>query len=255
VPDGAVLSLSGLLWSLVPQANPGSSNPSLAIIIPAWNERPSLETLLPALHTAVSKISIPYEIIVADKPSDDGTPEVCRLHGARVVQQIERGYGGALLAGFNATAATHIVTMDADLSHPPDFIESFWARRHAAEVIIASRYVRGGIAEMDMGRYLLSRLLNYTFRAAFLLPLKDVSSGFRMYHRRALTTLRFESRDFDVLEEIICLQHFRRLKILEVPFHYKMRVTGESHARILSFGVAYLKTIAQLWRRRLRADV
>lgn len=236
-------------------SSPDTTEPSLAVIIPAWNESPSLDVLLPAIHTAVSEIGVPYEIIVVDKASDDGTTDVCRLHGVRVVQQIERGYGGALLAGFNSTTGNYIVTMDADLSHPPFYIRSFWDKREAAQVIIASRYITGGIAEMGFGRYLLSRILNCTFRAAFLLPLKDVSSGFRMYHRSALTSLRFESRDFDVLEEIICLQHFRRLKILELPFHYRMRVTGESHARILAFGVAYLKTIARLWSRRLRNDI
>jgi len=62
------------------------------------------------------------EIVVADGGSRDGTREAAERRGARVVLQRERGYGGALLAGFAATAAPYIVTMDADLSHRPVFL-------------------------------------------------------------------------------------------------------------------------------------
>lgn len=142
-------------------AEPGPLD--LAIVIPAWNERPNIEVLTPKLNEVLRKIGVASEIIIADANSSDGTAAAAERLGARVVQQIERGYGGALLAGFAATTAARIVTMDADLSHPESFVESLWKSRQEADVLIASRYVAGGSTEMPRFRYVLSRILNITF--------------------------------------------------------------------------------------------
>src|SRR5437667_1978275 len=159
----------------------------LAVVIPAWNERENIELLLPALKEMIADLGLTTEIIVADGGSRDGTAEAAQRRGARVVVQKEPGYGSALIAGFAATSAPYVVTMDADLSHRPVFLEEFWRRRNEAAVLIASRYVEGGRADMGLVRRLLSHLLNRTFRRALSLRLRDLSSGFRMYHRNALT--------------------------------------------------------------------
>jgi glycosyltransferase involved in cell wall biosynthesis len=97
--------------------------PELAIVIPARNERENLELLLPALRETLDGLGVTWEIVVVDGGSSDGTPEAATRRGARVVQQEARGYGAALLAGFAATAAPWIVTMDANCSHRPIFVE------------------------------------------------------------------------------------------------------------------------------------
>ena len=227
-----------------------TSTPDLAVVIPAWNERENLELLLPALKEVLAGLGLTAEIVVADGGSHDGTREAAERRGARVVLQEERGYGGALLAGFAATGAPYIVTMDADLSHRPVFLEEFWKQRDEAEVLIASRYVAGGRADMGWFRRLLSRILNRTYRRALSLPLRDLSSGFRMYRRDALAGLPLQARDFDVLEEILIRVHCEGWRILEVPFHYMARGSGRSHARLFKFGWAFLKTLVRMWRLR-----
>ncbi len=228
----------------------GSRRPDVAVVIPAWNERENLELLLPALREVLAGLGITYEIVVADGGSHDGTREAAERRGARVVLQRERGYGGAFLAGFAATTAPYIVTMDADLSHRPIFLEEFWRRRDEAEVLIASRYVPGGRAEMGAFRRLLSHILNRTYARALSLPLRDLSSGFRMYRRDALEKLDLAARDFDVLEEILIRVHCEGWQIREVPFHYMARGSGRSHARLFKFGWAFLKTLVRMWRLR-----
>lgn len=223
---------------------------TLTVLIPAWNERENLEALLPSLKQVLGRLVTPTEIIVVDGGSVDGTPEAARRHGARVVQQTERGYGGALLAGFAAAQAPYLVTMDADLSHPPVFIEELWRRRDEAEVLVASRYVPGGRAEMSRFRLLLSLILNRTYSWLLAVPVRDLSSGFRMYQRDALLALRPVARDFDFLEEVLVRVYNRGGRVLEVPFHYMPRVTGRSHTRLLKFGWAFLKTLARMWRLR-----
>ena len=219
--------------------------PELSILIPAWNERANLELLIPALQDVVRKIGVTSELIVVDGGSHDGTRETAQSLGARVLQQRERGYGGALLAGFSASSAEYIVTLDADLSHPPVFIEEFWRRRDQAEMLIASRYVAGGRAEMSKFRRVLSIILNRTYSRLLSLPVRDVSSGFRMYRRESLIDLRPLARDFDFLEEILILIYSRGGRVIEVPFHYMPRATGQSHAKLVKFGLAYSRT---LWR-------
>jgi dolichol-phosphate mannosyltransferase len=224
--------------------------PDLAVVIPAWNERENLELLLPALRETLQDLGLRFEIVVADAGSKDGTREAAERRGARVVQQQERGYGGALLAGFAATRAAYIVTMDADLSHRPMFLADLWQRRDDAEVLIASRYVPGGAAQMGWFRRLLSRILNRTYARALSLPLRDLSSGFRMYRRRVLDGIRLRARDFDVLEEILIRVYNEGWRICEIPFRYMPRGSGGSHARLIKFGWAYLRTLVRMWRLR-----
>ncbi len=224
--------------------------PEVAVIVPAWNERENLELLLPALREVIADLGVTAEIVVVDGGSRDGTREAAERRGARVVLQQERGYGGALLAGFAATTAPYIVTMDADLSHRPVFLEEFWKHRIDAEVLIASRYVPGGRADMGRVRRLLSHILNRTYSRVLSLPLRDLSSGFRMYRREVLLGLTVQARDFDVLEEILIRVHAGGWKILEVPFHYMARGSGRSHARLVKFGWAFLKTLVRMWQLR-----
>ncbi|MGA2325448.1 MAG: glycosyltransferase [Bryobacteraceae bacterium] len=222
----------------------------LAVIIPAWNERENIEDLVPAVQKVTDGLGIRAQIIVVDGGSHDGTAEAAERLGARALSQRERGYGGALLAGFESVAAPYVVTMDADLSHPPTFIADLWARREQAELIIASRYVPGGKAVMSRSRRVLSGILNSVFRMALRLPVRDLSSGFRLYRQETLKQLHLHSRDFDVLEEILVLVYRQGWRVLEVPFQYMPRQSGSSHAKLIRFGWAYLKTLARMWRLR-----
>src|SRR3989441_3915557 len=92
---------------------------------------------LPALKEMIADLGLTAEIIIADGGSRDGTAEAAQRRGAPVVVQKEPGHGGALLAGFSATAAPHILTLDADLSHPPGVLGKFLRRRNEAEGLIA----------------------------------------------------------------------------------------------------------------------
>ena len=224
--------------------------PDLAIVIPAWNEAESLDLLLPQLSQTLAGLGVEAEIIVADGGSVDGTADVARSRGARVVQQSERGYGGALLAGFEAASAPWIVTMDADLSHPPTFIGDLWRHREDAELLIASRFVPGGKADTEAFRLFLSRVLNTTYRSILSIPVRDLSSGFRCYRRDVVLGIDPAARDFDFLQEVLVRAYKRGARVLEIPFHYQPRVTGRSHVRLFRFGLAYGRTLWRLCRLR-----
>src|SRR3989440_9340215 len=220
--------------------------PELAVVIPAWNERENVAVLLPLLRDVLEDLGVSAEIVVADGGSADGTREAAARGGARVVSQTERGYSGALLEGFAATTAPFILTMDADLSHRPVFVQELWKRRHEADVLIASRYVPGGRADMAPLRRLLSHVLNRAYARGLALPLRDLSSGFRMYRREALEGLRPAARDFDFLEEVLIRAHAGGWRVIEVPFHYMARGSGRPHARLGKFGWAAARPPARV---------
>jgi glycosyltransferase involved in cell wall biosynthesis len=223
----------------------------MSIVIPALNEGANLRLLLPRLHRVVSTLaSQGYETIVVDGGSTDDTVAVSHGAGARVIPQEEPGYGGALRAGFEAARGEYILTLDADLSHDPSFVERMWRARQDAEVIVASRYVPDGSARMPPVRKVLSLILNRFFIKGLSLPLHDISSGFRLYRASALRDMGLESSDFDVLEEILIRCYARGWRIKEIPFQYLPRQEGDSHIDLLRFGLAYLRTFRSMWELR-----
>ena len=227
----------------------------LSVVIPALREGPNLAILLPQLKEILASLTDSFEITIVTAGKDRETLEAAKSSGANVIEQSERGYGGALKAGFALAQGTYIVTMDADLSHPPLFIKDLWQEKDQAEVVIASRYVPGGRAAMPFGRFILSRILNSFFARGLGLPVKDLSSGFRLYQAHLLQNLELNALDFNVLIEILVRLYNDGNHIKEVPFYYAPRIFGSSNARIFAFGVEYLKTFKRLrtLRRKIRS--
>src|SRR5499427_1044771 len=118
----------------------------LSIILPVVNERDNLRQLVPRLKTIMERERLSFEIIVVDGGSSDGTPQTAAELGARAVTERRRGYAGALETGFAEAQGNYVLTLDADLSHEPAFAAKLWRARNEADIIIASRYVRGGAA-------------------------------------------------------------------------------------------------------------
>ena len=235
----------------------GRSDPSspleLSIIIPTLNEAGNIGPLITRCLSTIAGLGIPAEILVVDGGSHDGTVDEATRAGGRVIPQEGRGYGGALRTGFAAARGRHVQTMDSDLSHEPEVIVSLWDARDRADIVIASRYVPGGGGEMPLLRKVLSRILNVVFTKAFRLPIHDISSGFRLYRRETLNRISFQASDFDVLEEILILIANQGGTLTEVPFQYRPRQAGRSHAKLFKFGVAYCRTFSKMWRLRKSA--
>lgn len=226
----------------------------LSIIIPALNERDNIAKLIPALKMAIPVDITDYEVIVVDGHSRDGTPHIATELGAHVITQSKPGYGGALQEGFAHARGEYILTLDADLSHSPSFLPMMWSARSDAEVIIASRYVPHGAADMPWFRYALSRILNIVFARSLSLSVRDVSSGFRLYKAAVLHAMPIQSVHFDILEEILVQALAQGWRIAEIPFQYEARHSGKSHISLFKFGWAYLKTLARMWRLRNSID-
>lgn len=222
----------------------------MTILIPALNEQGNIGELIRRCRAVLDQTGISGEMLVVDGGSSDKTVSEAEEAGARVIAQKGRGYAGALKQGFAQASGERVLTMDSDLSHEPEVIAQLWAARDRADVLIASRYVPGGKADMTAFRAVLSRILNFVFTRALSIPVKDISSGFRLYRRVWLEKIEITTVDFDVLEEILIKIYNLGGTVAEVPFHYRPRKEGKSHAKLFKFGVAYCKTLVAMWKLR-----
>jgi len=222
----------------------------VSVVIPAWNEAETMPELLRRIRAVLEPLARATEILIVVTAPDDRTAEAARAGGAEVVVQKRPGYGGALKEGLLASRGEYVITMDADLSHPPEAIAQILAHRNEAEVVIASRYVAGGSAQMSSSRALLSRILNLVYRRVLAVPVRDMSSGFRGYQRRTLDELTLESEKYDILEEILVKIYSLGWHVVEIPFDYQPRIAGSSHANVVNFTPHFLSTLLRLWTMR-----
>jgi len=222
----------------------------LTIIIPTFNEGKNIPLLLDKVKEVADDLGCIYEIIVVDIGSSDNTLQVARDKGAVAFIQQDPGYGGALKDAFRVAKGKYIITMDADFSHNPYIIKRLYFYRDVAHVVVASRYTRGGLADMPLSRRIFSISLNKFFSFSLSLPLKDISSGFRLYNAEIFNEVDFSEKDFNVLAEILIKAYMHGYRVKEIPFHYSPRLKGKSHAKVIKFGFEFFITLLKLWKIR-----
>ncbi|MFH1622717.1 MAG: glycosyltransferase [Candidatus Omnitrophota bacterium] len=222
----------------------------LSIVIPTFNEASNIATLLDKIKEIFELSNIDYEIIVIDAGSGDNTFQIAKDKGANVIIQNKPGYGGALHDAFKSAKGKYIITMDADFSHNPYIVKRLFSLRNAAHIVIASRYIRGGLANMPLSRMILSVILNRFLCFGLSLPLRDLSSGFRLYNSEIFKEIDFSETNFNVLVEILIKAYMNGFTVKEIPFHYQPRTKGSSHARVFKFGVDFLRTFFKMWKIR-----
>jgi glycosyltransferase involved in cell wall biosynthesis len=237
--------------------------PELTILVPTRNEGENVEPLLSRLSACVE----PGSVVLFVDDSDDETPAVIQaarergfgsldtrlLH--RLVGQRSGGLGGAVLAGLEQTHTPWVCVMDGDLQHPPEVVPRLLAARKASvDLVVASRYVRGGANEgLGPVRTAVSWGSTVLAKATFpyrLRGIRDPMSGFFLFRREALTQT-MTPRGFKILLEI-AVRHPGLVRH-EVPFVFVERAMGASKGTIRE-GFRYLRLLAEmrwsLWQRR-----
>lgn len=223
-----------------------SQEPELSVVLPTLDESAGLMVILPRLKALFEKLGVRGELVVVDGGSKDDTAAVAEAHGARVVRQKGRGFGSAVREGLAEARADRVALMDADGSHAPEALEAFWARRADAELIVGSRYCRGGSAQMDMTRQVLSRALNLVSRRVLDLPVRESSSGFRLYHRPSARAVASSAIDFSVQQDLMVGILSAGGRVIELPIHYAPRVGGASKANAWKLAPAYVRLLLRL---------
>jgi dolichol-phosphate mannosyltransferase len=222
----------------------------LSVVIPAYREEANLRFILPRLDTTLKKMGCRAEILVVDTmEAMDGSEALCLENGARYIHR-EGGneYGCAIRTGIAKAIGEWIVFMDADGSHPPEFIAELYSRREGQDVVVASRYVKGGSTDNKPILIIMSRIVNLTYSIVLGLHCRDISNSFKLYRRKDLSPLHLSSGNFDIIEEILYKLKLAkgRLRIVEVPFRFQEREFGETKRDLGAFILSYIKTLIQL---------
>lgn len=227
-----------------------NSSPEISILILTLNEGQNIGPLIERVKAILNKLKLEYEITLVDGGSTDGTCSVAESLGAKCILQRRLGYAGALVEGFKNSKGKYILTLDGDLSHPPELIEDLWQARETADILIGSRFSEGGKSSGPVFRHLLSRVLNVVFSFVLKLPVKDLSSGYRLYRRDALNLRTYEPENFNILQEVLVQSYVDGYSIKELPLHYEERASGSSHVSFVKFAISYVPTLYRLWKLR-----
>ncbi|HIW69746.1 MAG TPA: polyprenol monophosphomannose synthase [Candidatus Dietzia merdigallinarum] len=247
-------------------STPGSGAPSARtlVIIPTYDERDNLPTVVERLLAAAPDVSV----LIADDNSPDGTGEVADTLAADdprgrisvLHRQGKQGLGAAYIAGFRwglERGYTVLVEMDADGSHPPERLPAMLAAvDEGADLAIGSRYVPGGsVVNWPWQRHVISRGGNVYSRIMLGVGIKDITAGYRAYRADAIAAL-----DLDSIESKgYCFQidmTWRLLNtgrtVVEVPITFTERTVGHSKMSESIFREAAVNVARWGWEKRRR---
>ncbi len=208
------------------------------MILPTYNEYENIGAMVEALGP---KLKDGDRILIVDDNSPDGTGDLADRIAAKnaAVEVLHRrakeGLGPAYISGFRvalAGGAALIVQMDADFSHDPDYLPRLIAASEEADLVIGSRYVRGGaITEWGAVRRLLSRGGSLYSRTILGTDVRDMTGGFKCFHRHVLETIPLNevaASGYSFQVEMTYRVIKAGFKVVEVPITFRERQAGTS---------------------------
>lgn len=202
----------------------------ISVLIPAYNEAENIEETLRRSIKSLDDSKEDYEILVIDDSSSDNTAVIARnllgRNGTVMKRTGLRSFSLSVLDGIKQAAGTIIVVMDADTSHPPELILKFVEElRNGNDLIIASRYIKGGATEnFPFIRRAFSRL--GCLMGRLVTDIKDNTSGFFAVRKSALEQAGLTPQGFKIGLEIFVKARYRRRK--EIPYTFVNRKKGKS---------------------------
>jgi dolichol-phosphate mannosyltransferase len=215
--------------------------PAAWLVLPTYNEAENLERIVRVALPELAKATADHHILIVDDGSPDGTGEIADRLAAELepVEVLHRtakeGLGRAYLAGFEralASGAELVLEMDADFSHDPRDLPRLIAASAEADLVLGSRYVAGGgVTEWGLFRRMLSRGGSWYARVVLGVPVRDLTGGFKCFHRRALEGIDYRNTHADGYGFQIEIT-YRALKagftVKEIPIVFRDRKEGTS---------------------------
>ena len=227
----------------------------ISVVLLAYKEEENLKVLLPQIIDNVKKTGEEFEILVIDTAEPlDNTKGVCEEFGARYINQEEPAFAGAFKTGIKYAEMDKFLILDSDGSHNPKYIPGIYKKftKENCDVVIGSRYVKGGKTNDAKSSIIMSHILNGMFRFFLGIKAKDI---YRMYHTNELKKVSLSCHNYDVLQEVLLRLRLnkkdKKLKIGEVPIEFDKRIYGESKRRLIPFIMSYIKTLCRLTVTRI----
>ena len=191
--------------------------------MPCLNEAETLARCIAKAHNALAELAIPGEIVIADNGSTDGSQEIARTAGARVVDVAEKGYGCALRGGMTAAFGEWIIIGDADDSYDFGSIAPFIEKLEAGyELVMGCRMPRGNGRIMKGAmpwkhRWIGNPVLSFLGRLFFKSRTNDFHCGLRGLTKTAFAKMNLGSTGMEFASEMVMKATFAKLRMTEVP--------------------------------------
>lgn len=254
--SGRVVSASPHVFDLERGPMSGGDRLEVSVVMPCLNEARTVGICVGKALAVLKAHGVRGEVIVSDNGSTDGSVEVAKAAGARVIHQPLQGYGHAYLKGFEAARGEYLFMADSDNTYDFGDLPKFLALlREGYDVVVGNRF-KGSILPKAMpwshryiGNPVLSGLLNLFFRTG----IGDAHCGMRAFTRDAHKRMHLQTGGMEFASEMVINAAKAGLKVAEVPITYYPR-EGESklHSfrdgwRHLRFMLLYSPTHLYLW--------
>ncbi|MCW2900447.1 MAG: glycosyl transferase family 2 [Streptosporangiaceae bacterium] len=192
----------------------------LSVVMPCLNEAETVETCVRKTIDFFAAQGIDGEVIIADNGSTDGSQQLARDAGARVVAVTEKGYGNALMGGIRAARGRYVAMGDADDSYDFTTLMPFLEQlRDGADLVMGNRF-KGGIAPGAMPplhRYLGNPVLSFVGRLFFGSKIGDFHCGLRAFRKESIARLGLQTGGMEFASEMVVKATLAKFDIREVP--------------------------------------
>ena len=192
----------------------------LTILMPCLNEAETLAICIRKAKKFLSENNIDGEVLISDNGSTDGSQDIAKAEGARVVSTDIKGYGSALINGTKNAYGKYVIMGDADDSydflHLMPFVEKL---REGYDLVMGDRFA-GGISEGAMPwshKYIGNPVLSFIGRLFYKSKIRDFHCGLRGYNRESMLNLRLQTTGMEYASEMVVKSELNGLKIAEVP--------------------------------------
>jgi dolichol-phosphate mannosyltransferase len=220
----------------------------LSVVIPAHNEAGSIAETVDGVRSALRAAAIPYEIVVIDDGSGDGTLEIVeRLSADGDVRAFrshyERGFGHAVRAGLERFEGDAVTIMMADASDDPrDLVLYYRVLEAGYDCAFGSRFMPGGgVVDYPRLKLAINRVVNLGIRALFQHGYNDTTNAFKAYRREVIDAIQpLVSKHFNLTVEMPLKAVIRGYSFAVVPTTWRNRRAGESKLAMREMGSRYL---------------
>ncbi|MEA3364479.1 MAG: methyltransferase domain-containing protein [Candidatus Hydrogenedentes bacterium] len=221
-----------------------------SVLVPVLAHTENLAQILQVLRTGLERFPAQFEILVGAQEGMEEVRRIAEKEGATFVGVKSSGYGNLILDCVHVAKGNYILTIDPDAAYPMDAVRKLWMAHEDADVLIGSRYVALSHVEQPWIRNALSWAMNTFFATVLSTPIRDLSSGFRLYRRDVFRRLEFRSKSLAFLLETLLKFAGNGISVKEIPFHYKLQSYRKAQAHGFRLGIECLASLRALWRMR-----
>ena len=220
----------------------------VSVVIPTLNEAGNI---VEVIDTVEKEIKYPYEIIIVDGGSTDGTRKIVKNKNCKLIIETRRGYGLALRLGMKQAKGNIIVMVDGDGTYELKHINIVLDRliEKDAELCLATRMFDPNKA-MGMMNFVGNKVITFCFNMLYKQNLSDSQSGYRAISKIAFDKIEFKEDDMAFATEMLVKFSQKKFKMVEIPTVYKERRYGKPKLRRFKSGIEIFTTMLKGFTER-----